>query len=330
MTATIRSVQSDSLGPIDLYRLVDCAESEPGPGEVAVRVRMAGVSFVDVLIAAGGYQLEFALPHRPGSEFSGIVERVGAGVTSVAPGDRVFGVAHRGTLAEKTMALEGAIHRMPPDMSFEQAAVFRASYSTAYYALARRAQLKAGETVLVLGAGGAVGAAGVQIARAMGARVIASVSTDAKADAAREAGADAIVRTGGADWRDRLREETGGRGVDVVLDPVGGTLSEQAFRSLAWGGRHLVIGFTSGEISKLALNLPLLKGSALVGVDIRQYRLREPDDAARMMEELMDLRGRHGFQARIAHVLPLADFAEAMRRAQSGAEPGRILVEMEP
>jgi NADPH2:quinone reductase len=212
-------------------------------------------------------------------------------------------------------------------MTFEEASVFRVSYATAYHALVQRGRLEPGETVLVLGAGGAVGAASVQVAKALGARVIASASTAAKRGLAREMGADATLETGAADWRDQIKAMTDGRGVDIVVDPVGGEATEPAFRSLAWKGRHLVIGFAAG-LARLPTNLPLLKGADLVGVDMRQFAEREPALARENQLKLLELYADGALRPHIAHAFPLERFAEAMTAARDGSAAGRIVVRM--
>jgi NADPH2:quinone reductase len=219
------------------------------------------------------------------------------------------------------------VRPIPDAMAFGEAAVFRVSYASSYYGLVQRAGLQPGETVLVLGAAGAVGIAAIQLAKVLGARVIASASSEAKRALARECGADETVESGAADWRDQIKALTGGRGVDVVVDPVGGSALEPAFRSLAWRGRHLVIGFAGGEIPRLPVNLALLKGASLVGVDHRQFCLFEPETAAANEQRLFELYEQGALKPAIAERYPLDRFADAMRSAQSGRAAGRVIVE---
>lgn len=319
------AVVGRALGPPESYRLEELPTPHPGAGQVRVAIRAAGVSFVDVLVASGGYQVKPATPFIPGSEFAGEVDAVGDGVTNVSVGDRVTGGGFGGVLAQAAVVPAHAVSPMPEGMSFEEASVFRVSYGTAYHALVQRGRLQAGETVLVLGAGGAVGAAAVQVAKVLGARVLASASSAAKRGLAREMGADETLETGAGDWREQLKALTAGRGIDIVVDPVGGDVTEPAFRSLAWKGRHLVIGFTAGP-ARLPTNLPLLKGADLVGVDIRQFAALEPEAAAENGRRLSALAGEGKLRPRVAQVFPLARFAEAMTAAAAGTGAGRIVV----
>jgi NADPH2:quinone reductase len=321
----MRAVVARAFGPPESFAIEALPTPEPGPGQVRVAIRAAGVSFVDALVASGGYQLKPALPFTPGSECAGEVEAVGDGVTTLMVGDRVAASAFGGALAEQAVVSARACLPIPEEMSFEEASVFRVSYATAYHGLVDRGRLQPGETVLVLGAGGAVGVAAVEVAKALGARVIASASSDAKRDLARQRGADDVVDSRAGDWRDRIKALTDGRGVDIVVDPVGGPASEPAFRALAWEGRHLVIGFVAG-IPKLAANLPLLKSAQIVGVDIRQFGERSPDRAAENMARLFELYRAGLLKPSIGLALPLDRFAEALRAAAEGSAPGRIVI----
>lgn len=300
----------------------------PGPGKVAIRIHAAGISFVDLLVAAGEYQLKPPLPFIPGSEFSGVITAVGAGVDPARIGERVLGSAFGAAMAEDAVIPANAALPIPADMGFAQAAVFRVSYATAYHALVQRGGLKAGETVLVLGAGGAVGYAAIEVAKALGATVIGSASTEAKRALAMEAGADCTVDARSAAWRDDVKAANGGRSVDVVIDPVGGAATELAFRSLAWNGRLLVIGFAGGTIAKLPVNLALLKGAALIGVDIRQFAEYEPDLAAANIAALFDLYQAGHLHPPIARTYPLDQFVAAMVEARGGETAGRIVLTM--
>lgn len=324
----MRAVVARAFGAPESFAIEDRPTPEPGPGQVLVAVRAVGVSFVDVLIAAGRYQLKPPLPFTPGTEFAGVVQAVGEGVDELRPGDRVAASGFGGGLAERTLVAAGSALKIPETMDFAEASVFRVSYATGYYALVQRGRLEPGETVLVLGAGGAVGLACVQLAKALGARVVASAASEAKRALAREAGADAALETGAADWRDRIKALTEGRGVDVVADPVGGAATEPAFRSLAWKGRHLVIGFASGDIPRLPTNLSLLKGAELVGVDIRQFGEKEPQTAAANIRRLFELYDAGAVRPKVAQVFPLERFAEAMNAAGAGAAAGRIVVKL--
>jgi len=321
----MRAVVARAFGPPESLSVEVLPLPQPGRGQVRIAIRAAGVSFVDALIASGGYQLKPPLPFVPGSEFAGVVDAVGEGVETLQAGARVAVSAFGGALAEAAVVPVGACVPIPARMSFETASIFRVSYATAYHGLVDRGRLQAGETVLVLGAGGAIGAACVQVAKALGAHVIASASSEDKRDLAREMGADEAVDSRAGDWREQIKALTGGQGVDVVVDPVGGEASEAAVRALAWEGRHLVMGFVGG-IAKIPANLPLLKGAAIVGVDVRQFGERQPERAARNVEALFDLYAKGALEPRVAQRFPLDRFAEALTAAKEGAAAGRIVI----
>ena len=261
----MRSVVCDEFGPPASLREVDVERPVPGPREVLVRVEATGIGFVDGLMIQGKYQIKPSLPHHPGSEFAGTVEAIGDDVTEFAPGDAVFGAAN-GALSDYVCTETGRCHRTPAGLAAAQAASLYTNYLTALFGLRDGGRLRAGETLLVLGAAGGVGTAAIAVAKAMGARVIAAASTPDKRATAEAAGAEATVDYSRDDWRNALRELTP-EGLNVVYDPVGGDVAEPAFRSLAPGGRFLVVGFASGAIPRLPLNLPLLKRSTVVGVN---------------------------------------------------------------
>lgn len=323
----MRAVVVREYGPPESFRIEDLPTPEPGPGQARIAIQAAGLSFVDALIAAGKYQVKPPPPFSPGTEFAGVIEALGPDVAGLSVGDRVIGGSLVGGLQQAIVVPVRSLTRAPDGMDIGEAAVFRMGYSTAYHALVQRARLEPGETVLVLGAAGAVGSASVNLAKALGARVIASASTPAKRELALAMGAEAAVDSRAEDWRDQIKALTGGKGVDVVVDPVGGAAMEPAFRSLAWNGRHLVIGFAAGEIARLAANLPLLKGGALVGVDVRQFGEREPDLAADNMKRLFALYAERRIRPHIGLRLPLDRFAEALVKAGDGSAAGRVVVE---
>ena len=296
-------------------------------GQVRVRVSAAAANYVDALIVAGKYQVKPALPFIPGAEFGGVVEAVGESVDRLKVGDRVCGSQVGGAFGELVVASATMVFNIPPSMSFVEAAIFRASNGTAFHALVQRAALQAGETVLVLGAGGAVGFSAIQIAKALGARVIASASSSAKRDLAVQAGADLALDSSAADWSEQIKAATGGRGVDVVVDPVGGYLTEAAFRRLSWRGRHLVIGFAAGGIPAIKTNLALLKGGALVGVDFRQFNLFEPEAAAENMRRLLALHGEGRLPVPPLKIYAPDKAGQALADAASGAVLGRRVVD---
>ena len=322
-----RAVIADAFGPPDSYELREVPGKTPGANEVLVSIKAAGISFVDVLTAAGNYQVKPPLPFIPGSEAAGIVAAIGAGVTGFAPGDRVVCSNWGGLFADEIVLEEAALTPVPAAMELVEAAVFPVSYATAWHALADRAQLKPGETVLVLGAGGATGYAAVQIAKHLGARVIGSASSEAKRELALAGGADAAVDARSPEWRAAVKAANGGKGVDVVFDPVGGEATDPAFRCLGWGGRHLVIGFPGG-IAALRTNLPLLKGASLIGVDIRQFGIFEADKSAANKVRIFTLANEGKLRPAIAATYPLEDFAAAMSEAAKGVSAGRIVLTM--
>ncbi|WP_232492009.1 NADPH:quinone oxidoreductase family protein [Novosphingobium kaempferiae] len=322
-----RAVVGRAFGPPESYALEAFDPGAPGEGQVRVAIRAAGVSYVDVLTAMGHYQFKPPMPFIPGSEAAGVVEAVGAGVTHLAAGDRVFCGGLGGLFAEANLFGAANMAKIPDAMSFEQAAVFAVNYQTAYYALADRGRAQSGETLLVLGAAGGTGYAAVQVGRHLGLRVIASASSPEKQALALAGGADAVVTSGADDWRDRVIAANGGKPVDLVFDPVGGEASEPAFRSLGYDGRHLVIGFTAG-IAALRMNLPLLKSASLVGVQMRDHALRRPEAAAAMRRKVMELAGEGVFSPAIAGRYPLEDYAAAMNEAFSGKAAGRVVLVM--
>ena len=322
-----RAVVADEFGPPESFALREIAPRALGPHELRVAVKAAGISFVDVLTAAGQYQVKPPLPFVPGSEAAGVVTEAGPRVTAFAPGDAILFSAWGGMFAEEAIVAEGAAQPIPAGMDFAEAAVFPVSYATAWHALVDRARLAPGETLLVLGAGGATGVAAVQIGKHLGARVIGSASSEAKRTIAGEAGADAMVDARGPEWRDAVKAANGGKPVDVVFDPVGGEATDPAFRALGWGGRHLVIGFPGG-IAALRTNLPLLKGASLVGVDIRQFGEREPERARANREAIFALGAKSVLRPIIAKRYRLEDYAAAMSDAASGSSAGRIVLDI--
>lgn len=322
-----RAVIAEAFGPPESYALRELAPRALGPQEVRVAVRAAGISYVDVLTAAGQYQVKPPLPFVPGSEAAGVVSEVGSEVTALSPGDRVVASGWGGMFAEEAVLHQRTVRPIPDGMDLIEAAVFPVSYATAWHALVDRGQVRPGEAVLVLGAGGATGYAAVQVAKHLGARVIASASSEAKRALALAGGADVAVEARAEDWRDQVKAANGGRPVDVVFDPVGGDATDPAFRCLGWGGRHLVIGFPGG-IAALRTNLPLLKGAALVGVDIRQFGEIEPDKANANREETFRLAATGVLKPAIARTYRLEDFAAAMADAASGQSAGRIVLTM--
>jgi NADPH2:quinone reductase len=300
---------------------------EPAPGEVRVRVQACGISFFDLLIARGGYQWRPALPFTVGSEFAGVVEALGAGTAGqLAVGDRVGGSVSIGAWTQQLCVSASALHPVAPAAPLDEAAVLFMPYGTALYALRERGQLQPGQTLLVLGATGTVGAAALQLGRVLGARVIGAATGAAKCAAVQAAGADAVVDLAAADWKDQVKHLAGPNGVDVVADPVGGVFTDTAFRTLGWGGRHLVLGFASGQIGSLRANLSIVKGASLVGVDLRQFRERQPEDARRLMQDVAALHRDGRIRPLITARWPLAQHAQACAQAGDRATVGRVLL----
>lgn len=322
----MKAVVMQAFGPISSAAIQALALPMPGPGQVRLRVEACGPSFLDALVAEGRYQVKPPIPFSPGSEFAGTVDCLGAGVEGLQVGERVCASAVFGGYAEYVCVPAAAVHRIPPEMSAEDASVFLVPFSTACHALIQRAVLQAGETLFVLGAGGAVGHAAVQVGRILGARVIAGASTADKRRLAMDAGADLAIDTSLADWRSELKDAASPDGVDVVFDPVGGPASERAFRCLKWRGRHLVVGFAGGAIASLPLNLPLLRGASVVGVDLRTFNEREPALARSNFLRLADAYVRGALRPRVARVMPMESFADAVAASLSGTLMGRLVM----
>lgn len=308
-------------------RLDALPSPEPAAGQVRVRVQASGISFFDLLIARGAYQWKPPLPFTVGSEFAGTVDALGPGATGFAIGDRVCGALSVGGWADQVCVAASALQHVAPQAAIDEAAVLLTPYGTALYALRERGQLQAGETVLVLGATGSIGDAGVQTAKALGARVIAAVSGLAKQTTARLAGADEVVDVQSAGWKDDVKALSGPRGVDVVLDPVGGESMDTAFRTLGWGGRHLVVGFAGGSIGSLKANLCIVKGASLIGVDLRQYRERQPEAMHRLLADVTALHGQGRVRPRIAAHFPLTQAGEAFAMAGARQTTGRVVLD---
>ena len=312
-------------GPETLV-LEDVASREPGAGEVKIRVRAAGVNFPDVLIIQKKYQIQPALPFTPGAEIAGDVLSVGAGVTHLKSDDKVVSFCGVGGFAEEVIAPANVTMLMPPGVPYPLAAIFSLAYGTSWHAVRDRAALQAGETMLVLGASGGVGLAAVEIGKAIGARVIAAASTDEKLAVCKEHGADALINYSREDLREAIKRASGGKGPDVIFDPVGGKFAEPAFRSIGWRGRYLVIGFADGEIPALPLNLPLLKGASIVGVFWGEFAKREPQQNMKGMAEMMGWMREGKIRPLISKSYALADAPRALMDMAARKVTGKIVI----
>ncbi len=325
----MKAVVCDAWGTPDTLQVKDVPLPEPGPGQVRIRVRVAAVNFPDALLVAGKYQFKPDFPFSPGAEFSGTVSALGDGVTSIAVGEKVVGTAPFGAYAEEILADAAQVVALRDDTSddeLELVGSFLLTYGTSYHALKDRAAAKPGETLLVLGAGGGVGLAAVELGKRMGLRVIAAASTEAKREAARSRGADEVVDYTTDDFREQLKMFTSGRGVDIVYDPVGGDIAETALRSVGWGGRYLVVGFAAGGIPKLPTNLLLLKGSALVGVFWGEFVRREPEANAANTRQLLAWLHDRTLRPLISARYPLSGAAQALDALLGRDAIGKLVI----
>ena len=322
----MKAIVCKAWGPPDSLELQDLPDIQPAAGEVVVDVRAAGVNFPDVLTVQGKYQHRPELPFTPGNEFAGTVRAVGEGVNGFRPGDRVIGFTRVGAFAEQVSAPAEVLMPMPPGMDFDTAAAITLTYGTSHHAVVDRAQLKAGETMLVLGAAGGVGLAAIEIGKALGARVIAAASSAEKLEVCRAHGADVLVDYTKEDLREALKAATGGKGPDVIYDPVGGPYSEPALRSIAWRGRHLVVGFAAGEIPKLPWNLMLLKGASVVGVFWGEFARREPKANLAAMREMLGWMAEGKLKPLVSKRYALGDTAQALNDMAERKVTGKVVI----
>lgn len=314
--------------PEKLELVEDWPEPEVGEHDVLVRVRAAGLNFPDVLIIQGKYQFQPELPFIPGNECSGEIEAVGAAVTRFKVGDKVISAAGTGAFCERIVANENAVFPMPRSLSFEQAAGVSITYFTSYYALKQRASLQPGETMLVLGAAGGVGTTAIELGKLMGAKVIAAASSEEKLELCRKLGADEVINYSTTSLKDAVKELTGGKGVDVVYDPVGGDYAEPAIRSMAWNGRYLVIGFASGPIPRIPLNLTLLKGCSIVGVFWGRFTGEEPKVHLQNIAELWELFDEGKLNPVVTDVFPLEKYEDAYNCMIERRARGKVIITM--
>jgi NADPH2:quinone reductase len=325
----MRAVVCPELGPGDGEKLrleADWPQPPVGEHDVLIDVKAAGLNFPDVLMIQGKYQFQPELPFIPGGELAGVVAAVGDKVTRFKPGDEVISMGQVGGFCEQAAAHEMSVFPKPAALSFEEAAGVAITYFTSYYALKQRAQLKQGETLLVLGAAGGVGTTAVELGKLMGARVIAAASTDEKLEVCKKLGADAVINYTEQPLKDAIKELTDGRGVDVVYDPVGGDYSEQALRGMAWNGRFLVIGFAAGPIPSIPLNLTLLKGCSIVGVFWGRFTGEEPDVNLSNIKELWAFFEAGKLRPVVTDCFPAEQFREAFTCMAERRARGKVIL----
>lgn len=323
----MKAVRCHRYGPPESLVLEDVADPVPGPGQAVIDVHACGINFPDVLMVAGQYQSQPPFPFSPGGECAGTVAAIGPGVTHLEVGQRVVGGAGHGGFAEKLVIDAKRLRPAPDTMDMVTASAFSTTYGTSYYALKQRGRLKPGETLLVLGAGGGVGLAAVELGKAMGARVIAAASSREKLDAARECGADELIDYSSGELKEQVKALTAGLGADVIYDPVGGPLFDQCMRCVNWGGRVLVIGFVAG-IPKLPTNLVLLKGCEVVGVFYGSFTAREPEAYEQNVRELIALHAEGAVKPLIGKVFPMAEYAAALNCLKSREAIGKIVLKI--
>jgi NADPH2:quinone reductase len=326
MIVVMKALLCKAYGPPDTLVLDDVPSPTAGPGEVVIAVKAASVNFPDVLIIENKYQFKPQPPFSPGSELAGVVKEVGDGVSHLRVGDRVMAFTVYGAFAEEVKLEASRVLPIPPQMDFETASALLLTYGTMDHGLRDRGALRSGETVLVLGASGGIGIASIEIAKALGARVIACASSDDRLAVCREHGADELINYATSDLRERIKETTDGRGADVVVDPVGGPYTEPALRSIAWRGRLLVVGFAAGEIPRLPLNLVLLKGCAIVGVFWGDFLRREPAAFAESVRQLGVWFAAGKLRPHVSRVFPLERGAEAIKLVAARKAVGKIVL----
>jgi len=325
----MKAVLCKAFGPAENLVVEDLDSPQIKKGEVLLDVHAAGVNFPDTLIIEGKYQFKPPFPFSPGGEAAGVVAAVGEKISHLKVGDRVMALTGWGSFAEQVAVSGQNVLPIPAEMDFTTAAAFSMTYGTSMHALKQRANLQPGETLLVLGASGGVGLAAVEIGKAMGARVIAAASTNEKLEIARKAGADELINYSEASLRERLKELTDGQGVDVIYDPVGGKLFEEAFRSIAWNGRMLVVGFAAGgEIPALPANLPLLKGASLIGVFWGTFAQRQPQDNAANFKQLFAWYAEGKLRPLVSQTFALEQAAEAIDTLGQRKAVGKLVVKV--
>ena len=324
----MKAVLCKAFGPADTLVIEDTSSPQIKKNEVLLDVHAAGINFPDTLIIEGKYQFKPPFPFSPGGEAAGVISAVGENVSHLNVGDRVMALTGWGSCAEQVAVPAYNILPMPEGMDFPTAAAFSMTYGTAMHALKQRGALQTGETLLVLGASGGVGLAAIEIGKAMGARVIAAASSAEKLEVARQAGADELINYQDEDVRERLKTLTKGQGVDVIIDPVGGDLFETVFRSIAWNGRMLVIGFASGTIPSLPANLPLLKGAAVIGVFWGSFAQRQPQDNVANFQQLFAWFAEGKLKPLVSQTFALEDTAQAINTLAARKAVGKLVIKV--
>ncbi len=324
----MKALLCKSYGPPENLVIEEVPDLEPGAGEAIVQVHAASLNFPDTLQIQGKYQFQPPMPFSPGSEVGGVIIKLGAGLEGFNVGDRVMATPSIGGMAEQVRCAAAGLRKIPDSMDFKTAAGFAMVYTTSYHALKQRAQLKPGETLLVLGASGGVGMAAVELGKLMGARVIAAASSDEKLAFVKQAGPDELLNYGDGDLKEKVKALTGDRGADVIYDPVGGDLFDQATRCIAWNGRLLVVGFTSGRIPQYPANLALLKGSAMVGVFLGRFRKEEPAEYERNFQELFDLYTAGKIKPIVTQSFAFTDYVAAFNVFRDRKVMGKVTLEL--
>ncbi len=322
----MRALLCRELGSRDGLRIESIREPTPAADEAIIEVRAAGLNFFDTLIVDGRYQFKPELPFSPGAEIAGRVVETGEASSQIAPGDRVMAFIGWGGLREKVAVKAQSIIALPQGVSYEAAAALQVTYGTAYHALHDRGDLKEGESLVVLGAAGGTGQAAVELGKILGARVIAAASSKEKLEFCRAIGADEVINSGSEDVKERIRELTRGRGADVIFDPVGGALTEAAFRAIGWGGRHLIVGFAAGDIPRLPLNLPLLKSASLVGIFWGEHARRDPDRHRSDMAYLLGLLQAKRINPHIHRIYALEEAKQALADISDRRIKGKAVI----
>ena len=322
----MRALLCTEWGPPDRLEIGECEAPHPGPGQVRIAVHACGINFADTLIIAGKYQVRPELPFSPGLEVAGVVLELGEGVSEPAIGDRVIALCGHGGCAEEVLAPAASTVAIPESMDLATAAGFTVAYGTAHVGLEHRAHLRSGETLLVHGASGGVGLAAVEVGKLMGATVIATASSDAKLELASRYGADHLINYAQGEFRDAVKQLTGGRGADVIFDPVGGEVFDQSLRCINWEGRLLVIGFASGTIGKLPANLALVKNCSVIGLYWGGYQERQPETLKRSWRQLLTWHQQGRLHPCISKTYPLEEAAAALNSVVNRTATGKVVV----